>query len=279
MPMNETATTQHHVVRLSHGPCHYYLDGPDAAKPLLLIHGATVPHWEFDRLVPYLTDAGYRCIRFDLYGHGQSACPRAKHNYQLFLQQTGELLDHLRLHSPITVLGHSLGAMIAAKCLLQQPQRFNALIMLAPILNYFENNKSAALLRIPLLGEILTPSYVLPMLMRRRRKRYGPIEDGRWVQFFKQQIESDGFDRSFISLMRHRCLDRQHRCYIALQQAQQPVLLLRGSADSIMSAKQFQIIQQLLPRAQATQLADLEHAMLMTHPDIVANAIRVFLNP
>jgi pimeloyl-ACP methyl ester carboxylesterase len=55
-------------LRLSDGRCHYSIEGPTDGKPLLLIHGATVPAWEFDRIVPYLTANGFRCLRPDLFG-------------------------------------------------------------------------------------------------------------------------------------------------------------------------------------------------------------------
>ena len=50
-------------VKLSDGLCHYRIDGAsDAAVTLLLIHGATVAAWEFDRIEPYLTEAGFRTV-------------------------------------------------------------------------------------------------------------------------------------------------------------------------------------------------------------------------
>ncbi|MEQ8660979.1 MAG: alpha/beta hydrolase, partial [Gammaproteobacteria bacterium] len=51
---------------LSDGHCHYADEGPRDGRVVLLIHGATVPGWEFDRLVPYLHAAGLRTLRADL---------------------------------------------------------------------------------------------------------------------------------------------------------------------------------------------------------------------
>ena len=274
---NSTQTPRFQFVQLADGRCHYRLDGPTDGKPLLLIHGATVPHWEFDRLVPFLCEAGYRCIRYDLFGHGLSDRPSCKHNYAFFVRQCLGLLDHLQLHKHIKIIGHSLGSCIGAHCLLQQPQRFDSLVMGAPVLDYFSNNKAAALLRIPLLGEMLTPSYVLPMLMRRRARRYGPIEDGRWVQMFRQQIEDDGFARSLISLMRNRCLSNQRRCYERLQDTQHEILMLRGAEDTIVSKQQFDVMKMLLPRATAQEIPDTEHAMMITDPQRVSDYILDFL--
>ena len=42
---------------LKQGATFSLLEGPETGRLLLMIHGATVPHWEFDRLVPHLHKA------------------------------------------------------------------------------------------------------------------------------------------------------------------------------------------------------------------------------
>lgn len=59
---------------------------------LLMIHGGTVPSWQFDGVLPELLNndelKGYRILRLDLYGHGQSAGPGdVKYNLDLFVTQ------------------------------------------------------------------------------------------------------------------------------------------------------------------------------------------------
>ena len=54
-------------------------EGQDQTGTIVLVHGATVPHWEFDRLVPHLRAAGLRVVRFDLYGHGLSDRPAVEY--------------------------------------------------------------------------------------------------------------------------------------------------------------------------------------------------------
>ena len=96
-------------VDLSDGVTHYRCDGPDDAPTVLMLHGATVPAWEFDRFVPYVVEAGMRCIRLDLYGHGYSDRPDTPHDYALFVRQVSDFVDALDVRSPVALLGHSLG--------------------------------------------------------------------------------------------------------------------------------------------------------------------------
>ena len=108
---------------LSDGVCHYRVDGPASGKPLLLIHGATVPAWQFDRVVPFFNQAGLRTVRFDLFGHGYSERPATAHNLALYLRQALELIEFLNIKEEFHLLGHSLGSAIAAKLLLSRPDR------------------------------------------------------------------------------------------------------------------------------------------------------------
>src|SRR5262245_51336182 len=80
-------------VPLGGGVTHFRLEGPQTGVPLVLVHGATVPLWEFDRLAPELHAAGFRTLRFDLFGHGLSDRPACDYTLELFAKQTLELVE------------------------------------------------------------------------------------------------------------------------------------------------------------------------------------------
>jgi pimeloyl-ACP methyl ester carboxylesterase len=275
--MSDRLPNAHSFIQLSVGNCHYRVDGPAAGKTLLLLHGATVPLWQFDRLAPLLNREGICTVRLDLYGHGYSDRPGAVHDYTLFTRQVFELLDSLELSGEIDILGHSLGAAIAARLLLADPDRFGALVMAAPMLNYLDANRAARLLRVPLLGEWLIDHYVLPMLVRRRARRYRNIEDGRFVAMFRDQFRVPGFGRSLLSLMRSDALADQRSCYAALNTLANPVLLLGGAGDQIATPAHMRVLGDLLPRAQRHIINGAEHALILTHPEQVASQVKRFL--
>jgi pimeloyl-ACP methyl ester carboxylesterase len=264
-------------MRLSDGLCHYRVDGPCDGPVVLLIHGATVPAWEFDRLAPFLTSAGYRAIRADLFGHGYSDRPRVKYELALFVRQLSELLDALKISAPVHLLGHSLGAAIGACMAGREPGRFRSLVLAAPLLSYTDNAKVVRLLECPLLGELLIRAYVLPMLVRRRTRRYRDIEDGRFVEKFKSQLRKPGFGRALLSLVRSGALRDQSECYGALNGQTHPVLLLRGTEDTIVTPKQIDVIRDLVPRAIYRDLAGAGHAFLLINPEEIAPILIDFL--
>lgn len=263
----------HDFVNLSDGLCHYRVDGPSDGAVMLLIHGATVPAWEFDRLVPYLTEVGFRTVRADLFGHGYSDRPRKKYEHALFVRQLAELLDALAIDEPVHLLGHSLGAAIAARLVDHQSERFLGLALAAPLLNYAENKTAVRLLSYPLLGECLIPAYVIPMLIRRRTRRYRQIEDGRFVGMFRNQLRKPGFGRALLSLIRSGSLEDQSDCYRSLDRQSNPVLLVRGVDDAIVTQRQIDEICHLVPRATYREIGGTAHAFILTHPEKVAPVV------
>ncbi len=267
----------HDVVRLSDGLCHYRAEGPEDGAVALLVHGATVPLWEFDRLVPYLTAAGFRTLRPDLFGHGYSDRPRVRYDHALFVRQLAELLDALAVARPVHLVGHSLGAAVVARLALRRPERVGNLVLAAPMLNYVANMRPMLLLHPPLLGELLMPTYVLPMLVRRRTRRYREIEDGRFVGMYKNQLAKPGFGRALLSMLRSGSLGDQSDCYQALDGHGHPVLVLRGVEDAIVTPRQMEVLRVLLSRARYEEVEGTAHAFLLTHPEKVAATIVDFL--
>lgn len=262
---------------LGDGRCHFVDEGPRNGRVVLMIHGATVPAWEFDRLVPHLHAAGLRTVRADLYGHGRSARPRVAYDHALFVRQLCELLDLLGLDSGISLVGHSLGAALAARLLAAQPARFERAALGAPLVDYMANLPATRLLTWPVLGECLTAAYVVPMLRRRRRRHYRVIEDGRFVGLFMEQLREPGFGRALLSMFREGALGAQHDCYDALAALPHPLLIMRGCDDVIMTATQLDELATRLPAAHFVELAGTAHAFPLTHPELAVPALLDFL--
>jgi pimeloyl-ACP methyl ester carboxylesterase len=279
MDASSLPAESHRYATLADGECYYRRGGPENGPMLLMIHGATVPGWEFDRLAPLLQAAGFQTLVPDLYGHGFSARPRIRYDYSLFTRQMTQLLEALSVDRPIDVFGHSMGAAIGARMANQDPGRFGRLVLAAPLVNFTGVMTSARLLALPALGELLMPFYIKPMLTRRRRKRYQAIEDGRWVDKFRQHIRTPGFGHMMLSLLRCGTLGDQSACYIELNRQHHDLLVLRGDQDAIMPRFQLERLRELLPRAKYIEIDGTPHAFVITDPEKLAPHIVEFLAP
>lgn len=277
MSLTPTPPDADEFAELADGQCHYRFDGPPDGPVLLLIHGATVPAWEFDRLVPFLNQAGFRTLRADLFGHGYSDRPRRVYDHDLFVRQLIELLDHVGQRDPVHILGHSLGAAIGARLVAAAPQRCVSLLLAAPLVDFVANKPYTRALKIPLLGECLVPIWVVPMLVRRRSRRYRLIEDGRFAAKFKRQVAIPGFGRALLSMFRSGALEDQGATYRALADHPHPVAVLRGQHDTIVTDAQVRRVRGWLPQAVFHEVADTEHAFLLSHPELVAPPLLAFL--
>ena len=261
----------HDFVELSAGLTHYLRSGPRDGQAIVLIHGATVPMWEFDRIAPYLHKAGFETVRFDLYGHGYSARPKTEYNLALFASQLAELIDTLDLDR-FSILGHSLGSAIASETALRYSRRIERLLLAAPLVDFTANVRGTQLLNIPLLGEVMTHGLVVPMLRRRRARRYANIECGAFSTKFNNQLAYSGFPRALLSMFRSGTLADSRGIYAKLP-ANIPTALLRGTHDEIMTSGQMRELRDIVPHATEVPIPGTGHPFMLTHPDQAATAI------
>lgn len=269
----ETPTDADRHVLLEDGWCHYSFDGPPGGHPLLLIHGGTVAAWEFDRLAPWLHNAGYRTLRPDLFGHGYSDRPHTVYGLDLFVRQMINLLDALDIHERVPVLGHSLGAAVAARLGACHPQRFSGAVLGAPLVDYMETQPVTRLLRWPLLGELMVPMIIVPLLFRRRARNYHNIDGGYLVGKFKNQLNIPGFGRALLAMFRDGALANQLDTYRAFATSRLPALVMYGDRDTIVLAKQIHAVLQQLHQASFQQIVGAGHAFLLTQPEQLATII------
>ena len=263
-------------VALADGVTHYRLEGPPDALPLILVHGATVPLWEFDLLVPELVRAGFRTLRFDLYGHGLSDRPALHYTLDLFVRQTLELLAALDFPRPAAILGHSLGAAVASAVAARQPGSFDRLVLVAPMLDFNATSGWARLFKLPAAGELAMRLFAVRALVRRRRARYARIGRPQLTDLFIEQVSFAGFGRALLSMIRAETLGDQAARYSALAALARDVLVISAGADAVIPAADVARVRELIGRHEHFDLATAEHNLLLTHPAEVAAALRAF---
>ena len=102
-----------HFTKLSQGRTHYKWHGPSDGPVVVLVHGLTTPSYVWTALLPGLTGAGYRVLRYDLYGRGFSDRPKGAQTGAFFVRQLQDLLQDQGVDGPVPVVGYSMGGSIA----------------------------------------------------------------------------------------------------------------------------------------------------------------------
>lgn len=105
------------------------LTGQGAGPPLVLLHGVTRCGRDWQILFPTLGTLG-RVHALDLRGHGLS--DRATDGYRVIDYVTDVDFFLSTLEEPVVLVGHSLGAMVAAAVAARQPDRVRSLVLEDP---------------------------------------------------------------------------------------------------------------------------------------------------
>lgn len=252
---------------------HVVDEGREDVRTVVLVHGATVPHWEFDRLVPYLREAGFRIVRYDLYGHGLSDRPAVDYDFGLFLAQALELVDRLQLKRPVTILGHSFGAALAAAIAGERPGLIERLVLVAPLLDFMAGARWPKAIAWPGVSSPFMRWIGVPALVRRRRRRYAAIGAQDLIPRFIAQARAPGYAEALASMFGNGTLGSQHERYRRLRSAQNEIVVVAGAADRVIPLGDIARVRGLLPRHRYLEIDGAGHNVLLTHAERVAAAI------
>jgi pimeloyl-ACP methyl ester carboxylesterase len=91
-------------IQLTDGVCHYDLAGPDDGAIVVLLHGFSIPYFIWDPTFDFLTKAGFRVLRYDMFGRGFSDRPAIENSSDMFRLQLENLLDGLAIHSKVNII-------------------------------------------------------------------------------------------------------------------------------------------------------------------------------
>lgn len=113
-----------------------YMDVKPAAaangKTVMLLHGKNFGGYYWTAVIRALTAKGYRVIVPDQIGFGKSSKPFIHYSFHQLARFNQQLLDTLGIPS-VTLLGHSMGGMLATRFTLMYPGRVEKLLLEDPI--------------------------------------------------------------------------------------------------------------------------------------------------
>ena len=108
----------------------------DLRARVLLVHGLGEHSGRYEHVARALVARGFAVHTLDHYGHGKSDGHRGHvERFSVFLDGVGALLERIRAadtESPLFLVGHSMGGLIAAHFLLGHQARFRAAVLSGP---------------------------------------------------------------------------------------------------------------------------------------------------
>ncbi|MEL7026023.1 MAG: alpha/beta fold hydrolase, partial [Pseudomonadota bacterium] len=153
------------LVDLPTGKTHVLIEGPEDGPAAVLVHGLTTPAYVYAGIAPQLVRAGFRVIRYDLYGRGLSDKPVGRQDARFFVDQLNAVLDHARVATPYLLVGYSMGGAIVATKAAEEPEDIDGLVLIAP--TGFRRANMPRLAEVPVIGDWVM--WVFGGILLRRR--------------------------------------------------------------------------------------------------------------
>ena len=266
-------------IRLNNGMVHYQLGGNSAAPLVLLVHGFSTPSYIWDPTYQALIDAGFRVLRFDLYGRGYSDRPNLDYNLDLFVNQVDELLKNLEISQPVHLVGLSMGGPIAAEFANRHPDSIRSLTLIDPLVtNMFATDTFP--LTLPGIGEYLMAVVMEPFYLPHAQSgdMVHPENFPGWESLYKIQTQYKGFGKAILSTM--RCFGKEDTLaiYQRLSEKNLPVLIFHGKEDQTISNAEIDLLLEMVPKHQFHEIANAGHIPHYEQPEVVNPLLVEFFN-
>ena len=101
-------------------------------QTIVLLHGKNFSADYWTHTMRALSRYGYRVIAPDQVGFGKSSKPEIRYTFPMLVENTGRLLDHLKL-GRVVVVGNDMGGMLAVHFARRYPERISALVLENPL--------------------------------------------------------------------------------------------------------------------------------------------------
>lgn len=262
-------------VTLGDGVTHYEAAGPADGRVAVLVHGFSVPSYIWDPTFAALRDAGYRVIRYDLYGRGLSDRPDAAYDGAFYDKQLNDLLAALKVGGPVDLFGLSFGGYVTAHYASTHPQRVRTLNLVDP------SNTAPTLtwqFTTPLLGPYLFQTGAVPGMAGNQSSDFlHPEQFPGWAERYRPQMQYHGFGRALYRSRLNLARADFDGIYAAIARAGTPVQLIWGKQDPVIPVAQSARIRSAMPSLAYVEIDQSGHLPQMEQAAIFNRQILAFL--
>lgn len=264
------------MVALAKGLTHIQRDGPEDGPVVVLVHGLTTPSYLFAGVVPVLVAAGYRVIRYDLWGRGFSDCPPGRQDGTYFLDQLNDVLDHEEVPGPFVLVGYSMGGAISALKTAADPEEIKALALVAP--TGLGPANVPALTGWPVIGDWVMWVFG-GMLLRRRLKGPGFVASvvTDLPRLEARETRTRKYLPGVLSSMRQLVTRDMAPEHAKIAQLGVPVLAVWGGADASVPLSSIARLAEVNPEAWHLEVDGADHGLIHNRPGEVGAEILRFL--
>jgi pimeloyl-ACP methyl ester carboxylesterase len=258
------------------GPIGYYRFGQ--GSPLILITGylSTLSEWNAHFLAELATK--HEVIVFDNRGIGQSRIGTSNYRVEDLASDTAALIKALGFDSA-SILGWSMGGMIAQRLVLDYPSLVNDLILLNSAPPGHESSPASTQVEEAISGhsvdhfgdviKVLFPAQVVER-----------AESCFKAEMFKPHDYVSAQISPLVSAAQKRITENwalDDRSFVALRHIDVPTLVLGGRKDEVLGFYNSLLLSKTIPHAKLIEVQSGGHAMMYQYPEVLAQLIDTFM--
>lgn len=240
-------------------------------EPLVLIHGVGMTRAAWAPQVEAFA-ADFKVVSYDMLGHGQSERPPEDATLADYARQLATLLDHLE--NPVaSVVGHSMGALVALEFALTFPARTRRVAALNAVFRRDAQQRAAVTAR----AQSLQDGVVAGIEATMERWFGHPVPAALQLQAASvarmlREVDPVGYARTYRLFASSDAVHAESLATLA-----PAALFMTGELDPNSSPDMSRAMAALAPKAQLDIVADARHMMNLTHPQRVNASLRRFL--
>jgi pimeloyl-ACP methyl ester carboxylesterase len=244
--------------------------------PVILLHGMGASFHDWRYLTPALSGAGFRAFAPDLMGHGSSHKPESPeaYNFANLYASLEAWIEELELERPITLVGHSLGGILAIQYARKQPDRVKSIALIDP---FFDFDQLSPLMRLANRNSHLAeralrmaPGWLIQALVEFDMGRHD-----RYEREVRQQIALD-YKRASPHIMRFTATIPDLPAE-SLGKIEIPALVLWGENDLTLDPATFPSLVSAIPGARGIAIPRCGHQPHLSTPELVNRRVLEFL--
>jgi pimeloyl-ACP methyl ester carboxylesterase len=262
-------------VKLPDGVTHYQIGGPSSGLPVLLVPGFSTPYNVWDPTYGALIYAGFRVLRYELFGRGFSDRPDARYDADFYDRQIVELLNALGI-AQVDIAGLSMGGPIAVTFANRHPERVRRVLLFDP--GFWTGISLPYGLQLPLLRTYNMAVAVAPNLPDSQWKDFlHPERYPHYLDPYLDQMRYRGFRRAILETLRNYLTEDVTGEFKRLGKSGKPVLLIWGKSDQDVPIEMSADVRKAIPQAEFHAIEDAAHIPHFEHPEIVNPIVEEFL--
>ena len=242
---------------------------------VVLVPGLGDLRQSYRTLAPVLTGAGYRVVRMDLRGHGESSVGWPAHGNADLGRDVLALIEHLGA-GPAIVVGTSMGAGAAAWAAAERPDAISRLVLISPFVRDVPRSAAATAAQNLAVAVLLRGPWAASAWgMLYKGFHHAPPPD---LAAYRQTLVANLAEPGRIAALRGMIAAPKADVAARLHEVRAPVLVVMGAADGDFPdpAAEAETVARLL-RGTAQMIPDAGHYPQVEAPAATAAAILPFL--